>query len=143
MRMFVCGLIATVSCVNFACKKDSTSLPSETYYLYNYSSGIAKDAGLFTIQKQSNGTAALSIQLSQEYRAPGIQLSAFLTTADTSNLVFATLGEVNGASGTGVVNPVKTDGDNQSVPYDSLISKKGYSVRILNMSNVQASGSIR
>ena len=125
-----------------ACKKDGPALASETYNLYNYSSGSAVAAGTFTIHEQGNGYASLSIQLSSEYRVAGAKLPAYLTTADSSNLIFATLGEVDGSSGAGNINPVKTNSDNQPVKYSDLVNKKGYTVRVLNNSNVQATGSI-
>jgi hypothetical protein len=126
-----------------SCKKDSPSLPSKQYVLYNYSSGNATPAGTFTIQQVGDSNAALSIQLSSEYLVPNTNLQAYLTISDTSNLIFSTLGIVNGNSGRAIINPVMTNGNNQPVKYNDLIGMIGYTVKVLNNSNIQASGSIR
>lgn len=127
-----------------SCKKDDTQpLPSVTFTMYNYSSGSAQTAGSFTLQKLTGGYVSVAVQLEDTYRVPGVTLDAFITTADTSALIYATLGSVNGTSGTGLVNPLRTDGNNAMVLYDSLVLKKGYAVKILNGSNVQAIGTIK
>ncbi|WP_153798731.1 hypothetical protein [Foetidibacter luteolus] len=127
----------------FSCSKDDgPALASRQYVLFNQSSGTPMPAGVFTVQQLSDGNAAINIQLSNSYLVPGVTLNAYMTIADSSNLIYATLGTVDGATGQGSINPVKTDGNNQPVKYEELIGKTGYTVRVLNNSNLQASGSI-
>ncbi|PZR28766.1 MAG: hypothetical protein DI535_04885 [Citrobacter freundii] len=129
-----------------ACSKN-TSPPappvSNTFPLYNHSSGTAKAAGSFTLFQLEGGKVSINIQLDADYFVPGIMLDAYLVTCDTCSLIYTSLGSVNGNTGAGSTPALKTNGNNEAILYDSLITKKGYAVKILNGSNVQAVGAIQ
>lgn len=142
--LFSVVALSVFSLSMISCKKDSDrDRESKQYPLYNYSSGSAQPAGTFTIRELSDGNASVSIQIDQNYRVPGVRFNAYLSTADTSDFIYATLGTVDGGSGSGTISPVKTDVNNLPIPYDSLVVRTGYSIKVLNVSNVQAKGTIQ
>ncbi len=130
-----------------ACTKDSNKpdLPSQQYILYNYSQGSPVEAGTFTIQQQADSTASLTIQLTSGFYVPSVSMPAAIVNADSVSgvdFVYANLNPVDGNNGLSVTSPVKMT-NNLAVTYSDLISKKGYRVRVMNGSNVQAMGTLQ
>jgi hypothetical protein len=131
-----------------SCSKKDTTPPyqgrSKDYKLYNYSSGAAVEAGTFTISELESGNSKLTINLNQGYKVPGVSLKSSITVTDNTGveLVFSNLKDVDGGAGVGETNPVVASGTNATVKYTDLIGKIGYTVKVLNGSNVQAKGTI-
>ncbi len=132
-----------------ACSKEDTPAAtfqgrSKEYKLFNLSSGASLEAGTFTIAELENGNSKLTIRLNEGYRVPGAFLQSSITVTDNSGveLVYANLNGVLGASGLGETNPVVASGSNANVKYNDIITKVGYTVKVLNGSNVQAKGTI-
>lgn len=143
------GLMTALVLAGFvACNDDDDDGPPlsfREYNLYNYSSGNQVDAGSFRIDEQRDGNARLSITLAPAFRVDNVNFQAQLVARDTNNveLVYASLGQVNGGSGELSVSPILESATNLPVRYADLITKTGYFVRILNGANVQATGEIR
>lgn len=116
-----------------------------TYKLLNYSTGSPVEAGSFTFTELQNGGVSAAINLNAGYTVPGVKFKATITVADAAGveLVYADLGEIDGATGTPVVNPVVSSGSNTPIKYNDLISKTGYTLKVMNGSNVQAKGTIQ
>ncbi len=57
--------------------------------------------------------------------------------------MYADLGDVDGTSGTGEKNPIVSSGTNAAIQYNEIIAKTGYTVKVMNGSNVQAKGTIQ
>ncbi len=132
------------------CSKNEDSTPafqgrSKTYKLYNYSTGSAVEAGTFMFSELENGGASATINLSSGYRLAGVKFKSSITVADAQGveLVYADLGDVDGTSGTGEKNPIVSSGTNAAIKYDEIIAKTGYTVKVMNGSNVQAKGTIQ
>jgi hypothetical protein len=126
-------------------KDDNPSLASKTYSMYNYSSGSAVSAGSFTINELGDGNASLSVNLASGFLVPGVTLKSYLIITDTvtsSELTYANLDDIDGATGQETTSPVVNSSTNIAIPYAELISKTGYSVKVLNNTNVQAIGVI-
>lgn len=131
-----------------SCKKeeDGPALQNETYQLVNLSSGSSQSAGSFRILEQANGNAAVEINLAQAFRINGARFNAVIVTYDestASELVYANLGEINGGSARVLINPVLQLSTNQPVSYADLTARTGYTLKLLNGANVQASGQIQ
>ena len=126
-------------------KVDSLSLASKQYILYNYSSGSGVQAGSFVINELADGNSSLSVSLADGYKVPGVTLKTYIVTPDSTGggqFIYADLGNLNGGTGQATKSPVITNSDNRSVKYTSLVAQKGYLVKVLNGSNVQAIGPI-
>ncbi len=131
-----------------SCKKDDAgpALQNETYPLVNLSSGSSQAAGTFRILEQSNGNAAVEINLDQAFRINGARLNAVIVTTEEtsgSELVYANLGQIDGGSARVLINPVMQLSNNRAISYDDLTSRTGYTLKLLNGANVQASGQIQ
>ncbi|CAA9476055.1 MAG: hypothetical protein AVDCRST_MAG96-720 [uncultured Segetibacter sp.] len=131
------------------CGKDEDTPPlfqgqSKTYILYNYSTGSPVEAGSFTFTELQNGGASAAINVSTGYRVAGVKFKATITVADAQGveLVYADLGDVDGTLGTGAKNPIISSGTNTPIKYNDLISKVGYTLKVMNGNNVQAKGTI-
>jgi hypothetical protein len=125
---------------------DGPALRTESYSLFNQSSGSSQSAGTFRILEQRNGNAAVEINLSEGYRINGARFTAVIVTYDAasdSELVYANLGEINGGSARVTINPVIQLSNNLALSYDDLTGRAGYTLKILNGANVQASGQIQ
>ena len=132
-----------------SCSKNEDSPPpfqakSKTYKLYNYSTGSAVEAGTFTFTELQNGGASATISLNEGYKVPGVKFKATITVADAQGveLVYADLGEVDGGTGRLEKNPLISSGTNTPIQYNDVISKTGYTLKVMNGSNVQAKGTI-
>lgn len=129
-------------------KKEDTPPPfqgqSTTYKLYNYSTGSGVEAGTFTFTELQNGGTSAAININAGYRVPGVKFKATITVTDAQGveLVYADLGEVDGTSGTGSKSPLISSGTNNPIQYNDIISKTGYTVKVINGNNVQAKGTI-
>ncbi len=133
-----------------SCSKNEDSTPafqgrSKTYKLYNYSTGSAVEAGTFMFSELQNGGASATINLSSGYRLAGVKFKSTITVADAQGveLVYADLGDVDGTSGSGEKNPMVSSGTNAAIQYNEIIAKTGYTVKVMNGSNVQAKGTIQ
>jgi hypothetical protein len=140
--------LLSVMLVFSSCKKedDGPALQNETFPLVNLSSGSSQSAGTFRILEQSNGNAAVEINLAQAFRINGARFSAVIVTYDESTdseLVYANLGEINGNSARVLINPVLQLSTNQAISYADLTARTGYTLKLLNGANVQASGQIQ
>ena len=128
-----------------ACNKDDNpQLPSKSYTLYNYSSGSAVTAGSFTVKQLSDSSASLSVTLGSGFLVSGVTLKSYLIMKDSATgteLIYANLNDIDGASGQATTSPVVNSSTNTAIKYTDLISA-GYSVKILNNTNVQATGEI-
>ena len=143
---FLAGLVL-LPCGVMGCSKkvDSLSLASKQYILYNYSSGSGVQAGSFVINELADGNSSLSVSLADGYKVPGVTLKTYIVTPDSTGggqFIYADLGNLNGGTGQATKSPVITNSDNRSVKYTSLVAQKGYLVKVLNGSNVQAIGPI-
>ena len=132
------------------CSKDDDTTPafqgrSKNYKLYNYSTGSPVEAVTFMFSELQNGGASATINLSSGYRLPGVKFKSTITVADAQGveLVYADLGDVDGTSGIGEKNPIVSSGTNASIQYNDIIGKTGYTVKVMNGSNVQAKGVIQ
>lgn len=132
--------------IGVGCKKDDApQLASETYLMYNYSSGSAANAGSFTVTESSDGNASISVNLSSGYLVPGVTLKSYVVITDTttgSEFILSNLNDIDGSSGQSTTSPVINNSTNTPISYDELTSDKGYSLKILNNTNVQAKGDI-
>ena len=137
------GVLLFSSCTK---EEDSPALQTASFALFNQSSGTAQAAGTFRILEQRNGNAAVEINLAEAYRVNGARFTAVIVTFDEasdSELVYANLGEINGGSARVTINPVIQLSNNLPVSYADLIARTGYTLKILNGANVQASGQIQ
>lgn len=136
-----------VAGLGMSCTKDDTpSLASKTYSMYNYSSGSAVNAGSFTISELSDGNASLSVSLASGFLVPGVTLKSYVVLTDSTSggeLIYANLNDIDGTSGQVTTSPVINSSTNTAIPYTELVSKTGYSVKVLNNTNVQAKGDIQ
>ncbi|WP_290789451.1 hypothetical protein [Flavihumibacter sp. UBA7668] len=141
--------LLSVAIILISCNKndeDGPALQNETYQLVNLSSGSSQSAGTFRILEQSNGNAAVEINLAQAFRINGARFNAVIVTYDESTdseLVYANLGEINGGSARVLINPVLQLSTNQAISYADLTGRTGYTLKLLNGANVQASGQIQ
>lgn len=145
-RMLLLGA-GLVTLAGLGCKKDDTQpLASANYTLYNYSSGSAVNAGSFTVRENSDGNASITVNLSSGYLVPGVTLKSYVVIADTAagtEFILSNLQDIDGGSGQATTSPVVNNSTNMPVPYTELTSDKGYAVKILNNTNVQAIGVIQ
>jgi hypothetical protein len=132
-----------------ACSKSENKTPpfvgrTSDYKLHNLSTGTSVEAGTFTITELSDGNAKLSIQLGQGYLVAGAKFKTTITVpqATGSELLFADLGEMDGGTGTLVVNPIVSGATNVPAKYNDLIHS-GYLIKVMNGNNLQASGVIQ
>ena len=148
MKEFRLLLLGTTlaAVIGVGCKKDDTPpLASETYVMYNYSSGNAANAGAFTINENSDGNASISVNLSSGYLVPGVTLKSYVVITDSTTgteFILSNLNDIDGASGQSTTSPVVNNSTNTPISFDELTGDKGYSVKILNNTNVQAKGEI-
>lgn len=149
MKNFRLLLLAAtlVAGLGMSCTKDDNpSLASKTYMMYNYSSGSAVNAGSFTINELGDGNASLSVNLASGFLVPGVTLKSYVVLTDTTSggeLIYANLNDIDGTSGQATTSPVMSSSTNTAIRYTELISKIGYSVKVLNNTNVQAKGDIQ
>lgn len=131
-----------------SCSKDDNTpafnARSSVYTMTNLSTGTAVEAGKFTITELANGNAKLSIQLNDGYKVAGTKLKTTITVPQPANseLLFADLGDMDGTTGTLEVNPVVSGATNVAVKYNDII-QSGYVIKVMNGSNLQASGVIK
>ena len=145
---FLVGLVLLTTLGVMGCSKkgDSPLLASKQYILYNYSSGTGLQAGTFVINELADGNSSLTISLADGYKVPGVTLKTYIVTPDSTGggqFIYADLGNLDGGSGQATKSPVITNSDNMSIKYTSLVAQKGYLVKVLNGSNVQAIGPIQ
>lgn len=128
-----------------ACNKDDNpQLPSQSYSLYNYSSGSAVTAGSFTVKELSDSSASLTVNLASGFLVPGVTLKSYLVITDSvtgAELIYANLNDIDGATGQVTTSPVVNSSTNTAIRYTDLISTH-YTIKILNNTNVQATGQI-
>lgn len=131
-----------------ACKKDkrdpNPSIQYKEYRLFNISGGSPVDAGSFRVDELQNGNTKITLLISEPFRQNGVGFQASVNKKDNAGneLVLASLGLVNGVSGSLVVNPVLASGTNLPIKYDELVGPYGYYIKVLNGANVQAQGDI-
>lgn len=148
LRLLVFPVLAAV--LFTSCKKSEDAPPfvgrSEVYKMYNRSTGSDVEAGTFTITELVNGNARLSIQLNQGYRVAGAKFRTTITVPQTAGagneLLFANLGEMDGGIGTLEVNPIVSGATNAPIKYNEFIMQSGYTIKVMNGNNLQASGVI-
>lgn len=147
LRLLVFPVLAAV--LFTSCRKSDDTPPfvgrSEVYKMYNVSTGSDVEAGTFTITELANGNARLSIQLNQGYRVAGAKFRTTITVPQTAGneLLFADLGEMDGGIGTLEVNPIVSGATNAAVKYNEFIVQSGYTIKVMNGNNLQASGVIQ
>ena len=140
--------IAVVSLFSSCSKSDNNINQQPTvkkeYRLFNQSSGMPLDAGTFTISQLADGNASLTINLAAGYRVTNVNLPSSIVTSDVTGteLLYASLGLVDGNTGVGLTSPVVMASNNLAVKYIDLIAKTGYLIKVLVGSNVQARGVI-
>jgi len=129
-----------------SCSKSEDKAPpfvggSTDYKLFNLSTGTSVEAGTFTITELADGNARLSVQLNQGYKVAGAMFRTTITVPQTTGdeLLFADLGDMDGGTGTLEVNPIVSGATNVPVKYSDVIHS-GYSIKVMNGNNLQASG---
>lgn len=146
LRLLVFPVLAAV--LFTSCRKKDDTPPftgrSEVYKMYNVSTGSNVEAGTFTITELANGNSKLSIQLNQGYRVAGAKFRTTITVPQSSGneLLFADLGEMDGGTGTLEVNPIVSGATNAAVKYTDIIMQSGYTIKVMNGNNLQATGVI-
>jgi hypothetical protein len=147
-RLLVLPVLAVVLFTSCSKDDDDDDTPPFTglfkeYKMYNLSTGTPVEAGTFKITELANGNATLLIQLSQGYRVAGARFRTTITApqATGNELLFADLGEMDGGTGTLEVNPIVSGATNEPVKYNDIIVS-GYTIKVMNGNNLQASGVI-
>jgi hypothetical protein len=147
LLMLATGFVA-ISALFSACGKDdddngnTTPITQKEIKLYNQSSGTAIEAGSATFVKLPDGNASATINLAAGYRVNGATMTATITNTIAGNeYIYATLNTVNGTTGTSSTPTVM--GATSAIKYDTLVTRTGFVVKVLNGSNVQARGVIQ
>lgn len=143
-------LFLAIISVNLSCKKDNDNPVERTtdfrnYKLFNYSSGSEVEAGNFVIEQLLDGNARIDITLSEPFRQNNVGFETVINTMNENGdeLIFSSLGTLNGTTGRLVVSPVVASASNLPIKFSELISRQEYYVKILNGANVQARGEIK
>lgn len=149
-KIYSCFSLALAVLCFVACSKSSNIATPETpssqsYKMYNYSSGSAVEAGSLTLQKTDDGNASIAVNLNDSYLVPGKILKAYLIVKDTILGIeanYANLSDIDGATGFATTAPLINSSTNVAIKYDALVSEKRYSVKVYNSNTVQAIGKI-
>jgi hypothetical protein len=143
-------LIASVGMVGLfaSCSKDDdvvNNAPTRTkeYRLYNSSTGSPLDAGAITFTQLPDSTASATINLASGYRINGVSMPASITTTVSGNeLTYASLANVDGTTGVSNTSVVRGS-SNIAVKYDTLITRIGFRIKVMNGAVLQAQGTIQ
>jgi hypothetical protein len=138
--------VLVISCDKDDDEGEDMQLESKQYVLYNDTTGAELNAGTFTVKELSDGNTAIDIALSDSFKVNDASFDALIVSFNDitqRDSVYASLGQVNGATGRGAMSPVIWSSTNAPIRYDSLISLDNYRVVVMrNDSTVYAEGAI-
>jgi hypothetical protein len=104
------------------------------------------ETGVFSITKHSNGNASVKVVMHEAFRKAGEQYKTSLVAYNVdseTDLIYAELGEVNGANGIGGKTLVTMKDQTVPLTYDMLNDFKGFKIRITKGAKTISEGMIQ